>query len=88
MEPYLGQIFLFAGNFVPRSFHECNGALISIEFNQQLFAILGNRYGGDGLRTFALPKMAPLENKTQDGSSQKSACTYIICIDGSYPAAS
>lgn len=56
-EELLGTIKLFAGNFAPRGYMLCNGALLSINQNQALFAILGNTYGGDGRTTFALPNL-------------------------------
>ncbi len=55
--PYLGGIFLFAGNFAPRGFMLCNGAILSIAQNSALFAILGTTYGGNGIQTFALPDL-------------------------------
>ncbi|WP_223635825.1 phage tail protein [Corallococcus sp. EGB] len=56
-EPFIGEIRLFGGNFAPRGWALCNGALLSIAQNQALFAILGTTYGGDGRTTFALPDM-------------------------------
>ena len=57
MEPYLGQIILWAGNFAPRGFAFCNGQLLPIAQNQALFAILGTTYGGNGVQNFALPDL-------------------------------
>lgn len=56
-EPYLGVIFLFAGNFAPRGFQLCQGQLLSIAQNTALFSILGTTYGGNGQTTFALPDL-------------------------------
>lgn len=56
-EELIGTIKLFAGNFAPRGYMLCNGALLNINQNQALFAILGNTYGGDGRTTFALPNL-------------------------------
>jgi microcystin-dependent protein len=56
-EPYLGMIFLFAGNFAPRGYQFCAGQLLSIAQNTALFSILGTTYGGDGRTTFALPDL-------------------------------
>ncbi|WP_295794195.1 tail fiber protein [Mucilaginibacter sp.] len=55
MEPYIGEIKMFAGNFNPRGWALCNGQLMSIAQNSALFAILGTTYGGDGVQTFGLP---------------------------------
>ncbi|KFF11545.1 tail protein [Chryseobacterium soli] len=57
MEELMGTIKLFAGNFAPRGFLLCNGALLSIANNTALFSILGTIYGGDGQTTFALPNL-------------------------------
>ena len=57
MEPFIGQIMLFAGNFAPRGWAFCNGQLLPIAQNQALFSILGTTYGGDGRVTFALPDL-------------------------------
>lgn len=53
--PVLGTIFMFAGNFAPRGYAECNGALLPISQNTALFSIIGTYYGGNGTTTFALP---------------------------------
>lgn len=50
----MGVIKVFAGNFPPRGYMFCNGALLSISQNTALFSILGTTYGGDGITTFAL----------------------------------
>jgi len=57
MNFYIGQVFLFAGNFAPRGWAFCNGQLLAISTNQALFAILGTTYGGNGIQTFALPDL-------------------------------
>ena len=55
--PFLAEIMLFAGNFVPRGFLACDGSLQSIAQNSALFALLGTNYGGDGQTTFAMPDL-------------------------------
>jgi microcystin-dependent protein len=55
--PILGSIHLFTGNFAPRGFALCAGQLLAISSNAALFSILGTTYGGDGVRTFALPNL-------------------------------
>lgn len=57
MEPFIGQILLFAGNFAPTGWALCNGQLLSIAQNSALFSILGTTYGGDGITTFGLPDL-------------------------------
>lgn len=75
MEPFLGQLMLFAGNFSPRGWAFCNGQLLSINANQALFSLLGTTYGGDGRTTFALPDLrgrAPIHQGRGPGLSQRS----------------
>jgi microcystin-dependent protein len=57
MNPYLGMIFPFAGNFAINGFQMCNGQLLSISQNTALFSVVGTFYGGDGTSTFALPDL-------------------------------
>src|SRR5690606_28605047 len=57
MEPFIGMIFIFAGNFEIRDYAFCNGQLLSIAQNTALFSILGTTYGGNGQTTFALPDL-------------------------------
>ncbi len=57
MDPIIGTIILFAGNFVPKGWAACNGQLLAIQQNAALFSILGTTYGGNGTTTFALPDL-------------------------------
>ena len=57
MDEYLGIIKLFAGNFAPRGWAFCNGAILNISQNTALFSLLGTAYGGNGTTTFALPNL-------------------------------
>lgn len=54
-DPFVGEIRIFSGGFVPVGWAECNGQLLSIYNNTALFSLLGTTYGGDGKTTFALP---------------------------------
>lgn len=57
MEPFLGQIMMFGGNFAPRGWALCDGQLLPISQYSALFSILGTTYGGDGRTTFGLPDL-------------------------------
>lgn len=57
MDPYLGDVKMFAGNFAPVGWALCNGALLPISQNEALFTLLGTTYGGDGVSTFGLPDL-------------------------------
>jgi len=56
-DPFLGEIKQVSFPFAPRGWAFCNGQLLSIQQNTALFALLGTSYGGDGMRTFALPDL-------------------------------
>ena len=58
----VGEIRLFAGTFAPANWALCDGSVLSIadpDFDGQraVFEVIGNRYGGDGQETFALPDL-------------------------------
>ncbi|TGN10051.1 phage tail protein [Leptospira ilyithenensis] len=57
LDPYLGEITLYAFNFAPPGWAACNGALLQINQYQALYSLLGTTYGGDGVNTFALPDL-------------------------------
>lgn len=57
MDPFIGQIIMFGGNFAPRAWAFCDGQLLPIASNSALFSILGTTYGGDGRTTFGLPDL-------------------------------
>ena len=57
IDPFVGEIAMFGGDFAPRGWAMCNGQLLSISTNTALFSLLGTTYGGDGRTTFALPDL-------------------------------
>lgn len=57
MDPYLGCVIIFGGNFAIRGFANCSGQLMAISQNTALFSLLGTFYGGNGTSTFALPDL-------------------------------
>ena len=62
--PFVAEIRIFAGNFAPVGWAQCNGQLMPISQNTALFSLLGTTYGGDGKSNFALPNLqgsAPLQ---------------------------
>lgn len=77
-QSYISQITIFAGNFAPRGWAYCEGQLLPIAQYDQLFKVIGTKYGGDGKTTFALPNLKEAE-KALGGAR------YIIAIQGLYP---
>jgi microcystin-dependent protein len=57
MDPFLGEIRMFGGNFAPQGWATCDGQILSIAQNTALFSLLGTTYGGNGQTTFALPDL-------------------------------
>ncbi|MEP6749957.1 MAG: tail fiber protein [Bacteroidota bacterium] len=79
MDPIKATIILFAGNFAPMGWAFCEGQLINKQAAEPLFAILGNTYGGDGIKTFALPNL-------KEAEKQLGGVRYIIAVDGIFPS--
>jgi microcystin-dependent protein len=57
MEPLMGEIKMFAGNFAPNGWFTCEGQRLPINQYTALFSILGTTYGGDGVTYFQLPDL-------------------------------
>jgi microcystin-dependent protein len=57
VDPYIGEIRMFGGNFAPAGWAFCDGSLLPISENDALFTLLGTTYGGDGQETFGLPNL-------------------------------
>ena len=57
--PFLAEIAIFAGNFTWENWMPCEGQLITLKpgISEALFALMGTSYGGDGIKTFALPDL-------------------------------
>ncbi len=80
MEPvsFLGQITLHASMEWPPTFWTaCAGQLLPIRDATPLFQLLGTRYGGDGVTTFALPDLR--------GQAPIPGLAYHLALDGEYP---
>jgi microcystin-dependent protein len=56
-DQYVGEIRNFGFNYAPRGWAPCCGQVLSISGNEALYSLLGNRFGGDGRVTFALPDL-------------------------------
>jgi len=56
-EPYLASIDNLGFNWAIRDWALCDGSLLAINQNTALYSLLGTTFGGDGVRTFALPDL-------------------------------
>lgn len=57
MDALVGEIRLFAGTYATTNWHICDGTVLNVSDYQALFSLIGNKYGGDGVTTFALPNL-------------------------------
>ena len=57
MEPFVGEIRIFASGAIPDGWLPCDGRLLPIDKNQVLFSLLEFAYGGDQKTAFALPDL-------------------------------
>lgn len=71
-DSYTGEIRIFAGTYAPVDWMLCDGQILSISSYEFLYTIIGTRYGGDGVSTFALPDMRgrmPIHRGQRPGAS-------------------
>lgn len=57
MDPYLGEIRMFAGPYAPVHWAFCDGTSLAVTQYSALYSLLTNTYGGDGYTTFKLPDL-------------------------------
>jgi microcystin-dependent protein len=101
MEEYISCIKYFAINWEPIYYILCDGRLLQISHYQALFALLGCRYGGDGLTTFGIPDLRPYESSyeiVEEDGKQTIKVTKtkrnwnddelrpMMCVNGIFPS--
>ncbi|MFE5480536.1 phage tail protein [Nocardia sp. NPDC056541] len=79
MDPILGQISIFTYGWTPQGWYPCNGDILKVSDHQALFSLIGNKFGGDGRTTFALP------NLKAAGETLGDNLLYAIATEGIYP---
>src|SRR5690348_1959766 len=57
MEPFVGEIRMFAGTFAPVGWNLCDGTLLSISEYSVLYSVIGPVWGGNGTTNFAVPDL-------------------------------
>ena len=57
MYDYIGEIRIFGGTYAPRNWALCQGQTMSVNELPELFSIISNIYGGDGINNFKLPDL-------------------------------
>ncbi|PKM39734.1 MAG: phage tail protein [Firmicutes bacterium HGW-Firmicutes-8] len=81
MDPFIGLIKSFPYGFAPAGWAFCDGRLLQVTQYQALFALIGNKFGGDGRTTFALPDLRGAEPDSSSGGY----CCYLIALTGLWP---
>ena len=76
IDPFIGEIRIFGGNFVPAGWACCDGRMLQIEEHNDLFELIGHSFGGDQ-STFQLPD---LRERTPGPGLQ-----FIIALAGTRP---
>mmetsp|Transcript_25332 Transcript_25332/g.65439 ORF Transcript_25332/g.65439 Transcript_25332/m.65439 type:complete len:114 (+) Transcript_25332:77-418(+) len=88
--PFLGQVMLVPGWFLPKGYEVADGSLHQIKHaegdpktasDRALFQLIANRFGGDGKETFALPKLAPYCTVADQNESESKCLHWVIATD-------
>ncbi len=84
MDYFLGTIIWLTFAWAPQGTMLAEGQCMSINQNQALYSLIGNRYGGDGRQTFCLPDLRPKgpDGRPDWGNGPRAAIT----INGIYPS--
>lgn len=53
----IGEVRPFPYNFVPKNWMVCDGTMLKLSQFTALFSVIEDRFGGEGLNTFALPDL-------------------------------
>lgn len=75
--PFFGSIELFPYKFVPMNYQRCDGTILPGQQYEALYALLGNRFGGDGINSFAVPNLL--------GAEPLPGTNYYISLNGLWP---
>jgi len=82
-EPWMGSMGLGAISDMPRRFERAEGQLVDVGQNSALFSLLGNTWGGDGRRTFALPEVTGPWAGVRTGKNGDGKCLqWAVAING------
>jgi microcystin-dependent protein len=77
--PYLGEIRMFAGDFLPAGYAAANGDILPISSRTTLYSLFGTTFGGNGQTTFALPD---LRGRTAIGAGDSSSASPLGVANG------
>jgi microcystin-dependent protein len=57
VDGFIGEIRMFAFDFVPSGWALCDGRILPIAQNLMLYTVIGAEFGGDDMATFGLPDL-------------------------------
>lgn len=86
IDPFIGEIGTFAGDYAPMDWADCNGQSLLISQYQALYAIIGIMYGGDGKTTFCVPDLRPVVNGVKVDWRQIKQPRQCIALLGMWPS--
>ena len=81
MEEYLAVIKMFAGDYAPEGYMLCQGQTLNVQQYAALYSLIGNRFGGDGVRTFQLPNLCGRTVKGV-GTNTQGTQTVVLAESG------
>lgn len=94
MEPYLGEIRMFAGAYAPENWAFCDGSLLQVSAYEALFSLIGTTYGGTGTTSFNLPDLrsripvgagAPTDGRAQYNYGAKGGAEAVTLQPNNLP---
>jgi microcystin-dependent protein len=89
MDPFIGEIRQFAGDFAPLGWAFCNGQELPIKDNEGLYNLIGTQYGGDGVTDFGLPDLCgrvPLHFNDSYALGAKGGEEEVILTEAQLPS--
>jgi microcystin-dependent protein len=78
---YIGEVRMFGFNYAPDGWALCDGRVVPIVGNVNLFSLLGATFGGDGRTNFALPDLRAMVAPFKP-------LTFGIATNGFFPSRS
>lgn len=82
-DAYIGEIRIWSGTYIPEGWSRCDGKLLKVQEHEALFSLIGNNYGGDGLKEFAVPNLVgavPVgaRHQTDQKDTLPAGSSYIV----------
>lgn len=86
---YTGFVYLTAVYNAPIKWLVCDGQILNIDHNSALYALIGHKYGGNGSKNFALPKLETFQSSNVGVKNilnyPLNFIGYMMCIKGIFP---